>query len=94
MKTQNIESNDTTKPIPLDCSAAFDQWREENSVGKVLAPEDIRRTTVYSAFVAGWEAASSARNKDHHAMMNGPRIAQSLPVEYIDALLAAASTEP
>ena len=31
---------------------------------------------------------------DHHAMMNGPRIAQSLPEEYMNALIKAASNTP
>ena len=31
---------------------------------------------------------------DHHAMMNGPRIAQSLPEEYMKALIKATSNTP
>jgi len=33
-------------------------------------------------------------DNDHHAMMNGPRIAQSLPDEYMKALIKAASNTP
>lgn len=33
-------------------------------------------------------------NDDDHAMMNGPRIAQSLPEEYMKALIKATSNTP
>ena len=33
---------------------------------------------------------TEAIDDDHHAMMNGPRIAQSLPASYLAALLEAA----
>jgi hypothetical protein len=55
--------------------------------------EEIKPTTTPDKAVDQQQACSATFDDDHHAMMNGPRIAQSLPKEYLEALLKAASSQ-